>query len=125
MVAKITPWAFVLAVPDLDRSAAYYRDVLGFRILWADADDWRLAERDGVRLMLGHSPNDRRPDELGSHNWFGYLQVDDVDALHADITARGGTCSPPTETHYNMREIVVTTVDGHRIVFGQELRRSA
>ena len=38
-------YAFVLAVTDLDSSAAYYGDVLGFRILWEDASDWRLAER--------------------------------------------------------------------------------
>ena len=121
---KIAPWAFVLAVPDLDRSAAYYRDVLGFRIGWEEATDWRLIERDGVRVMLGHCPRDMRPSELGSHSWFGYLEVDDVDALHAEISARGATCSSPQDTHYGMREIVVTTLDGHRIVFGQERRPS-
>jgi catechol 2,3-dioxygenase-like lactoylglutathione lyase family enzyme len=30
----LRPYAFVLAVIDLERSAAYYRDVLGFRIFW-------------------------------------------------------------------------------------------
>ena len=120
MPAKITPWAFVLAVPDLDKSTRYFRDVLGFEIKWQEASDWRLAERDGVRLMLGHCPTDMRPSEIGSHNWFGYLAVDDVDALHAEITARGANCSAPRDTHYGMREIVVTTVDGHRIVFGQD-----
>jgi catechol 2,3-dioxygenase-like lactoylglutathione lyase family enzyme len=120
MRPRIAPWAFVLAVPDLDRSAAYYRDVLGFQVRWEEASDWRLIERDGVRVMLGHCPSDIRPSELGSHNWFGYLEVDDVNALHAEITARGATCSAPKATHYGMREIVVTTVDGHRIVFGQE-----
>jgi predicted enzyme related to lactoylglutathione lyase len=124
MRPRIAPWAFVLAVPDLARSAAYYRDVLGFQVRWEDASDWRLIERDGVRVMLGHCPRDMRPSELGSHNWFGYLEVDDVDALHAEITARGATCSAPKVTHYGMREIVVTTVDGHRIVFGQESGRS-
>ncbi len=124
MRPKIAPWAFVLAVADLDKSAAYYRDVLGFQVRWEEASDWRLIERDDVRVMLGHCPSDIRPSALGSHNWFGYLEVDDVDALHAEITARGATCSPPKATHYGMREIVVTTVDGHRIVFGQETGRS-
>jgi hypothetical protein len=55
----------------------------------------------------------------------GYLEVDDVDALHAEIKARDGTCSAPKDQPYGMREIVVTTVDGHRIVFGQELRDSS
>jgi catechol 2,3-dioxygenase-like lactoylglutathione lyase family enzyme len=125
MAPKVAPWAFVLAVPDIERSAAYYRDVLGFRVRWEDASDWRLIEREGVRVMLGHCPRDMRPSELGSHNWFGYLEVDDVDALHTEIVARSATCSLPKDTHYGMREIVVTTVDGHRIVFGQEIRRSA
>ena len=49
MRPKITPWAFVLAVPDLDSSAAYFRDVLGFQVLWEDATEWRLVQRDSVR----------------------------------------------------------------------------
>ncbi len=120
MRPKISPWAFVLAVPDLNKSADYFRDVLGFKISWADAADWRLVERDSVRVMLGHCPTDMRPADLGSHNWFGYLDVDDVDALHAEITARGAACSQPADRHYGMREIVVTTIDGHRIVFGEQ-----
>ena len=120
MQAKIAPWAFVLAVPNLDRSAVYFRDVLGFKVRWEDVTGWHLMERDTVRVMLGECPNDMRPADLGSHNWFGYLNADDVDALHAEITARGATCSAPADRPYGMREIVVTTVDGHRIVFGQE-----
>jgi len=120
MQTKIAPWAFVLAVPNLDRSAVYFRDVLGFKVRWEDVTGWRLMERDAVRVMLGECPNDMRPADLGSHSWFGYLNADDVDALHAEITARGATCSAPADRPYGMREIVVTTVDGHRIVFGQE-----
>jgi catechol 2,3-dioxygenase-like lactoylglutathione lyase family enzyme len=120
MQPRISPWAFVLAVPGLEKSTAYYRDVLGFQVRWEDASDWRLVERDAVRVMLGHCPRDMRPSEIGSHNWFGYLEVDDVDALYAEIIVRGATCSSPEDTHYGMREIVVTTIDGHRIVFGRE-----
>jgi catechol 2,3-dioxygenase-like lactoylglutathione lyase family enzyme len=117
----IAPWAFVLAVPDLERSAAYFRDVLGFRILWEEATDWRLAERDRVRIMLGHCPNTPPASETGPHNWFGYLSVSDVDALHAELIGRGAACSPPTDKTYGMREMIVTTIDGHRIVFGQDV----
>jgi catechol 2,3-dioxygenase-like lactoylglutathione lyase family enzyme len=125
MQPKITPWAFVLAVPDLDRSTAYFRDVLGFRVLWEDATEWRLVQRDSVRVMLEHCPNDMPPSDLGSHNWFGYMEVDDINALHAEITARGATCSEPANRPYGMREVVVTTADGHRIVFGQEMTDSS
>ena len=119
----IAPWAFVLAVPDARRSADYFRDVLGVRVLWEEASDWRLVERTGVRIMLGHCPRDMPASELGSHNWFGYLSVDNVDALYAELMARGAACTTPTDRTYGMREIVVTTPDGHRIVFGQDVQR--
>jgi hypothetical protein len=79
--------------------------------------------RGDVRLMVGLYPTDTPAAEIGSDNWFGDCEVDDVDALHAEIRARGGRSTPPTDQHYGMREIVVTTVDGHRIVFAQELKR--
>ena len=119
---KPTPWAFVLAVHDIERSAAYYRDVLGFRISWQDMAGWRLAERDGMRVMLGHCPNDMAPADTGCHNWYGYVNVDDLEAFFADVTGRGAACAAPADRPYGMREIVVTTVDGHRIVFGQNIR---
>ena len=115
----VSPWAFVLAVPDMRATADYFRDILGFRIQWEDATDWRLVERNGVRVMIGHCPGDIRPADLGSHNLFGYLGVDDVDALHKELSARGAVCTPPKTMPYGMREIIVTTPDGHRIVFGQ------
>ena|ERR1700760_3250780 len=123
MQPKIAPWAFVLAVPDINRSAQYFHMVLGFQIGWAEATDWRLVERDGVRIMLGQCPTDMHPSTLGSHNYFSYLDVDDVDGLYAEFTARGAACSPPHDTDYGMREMVVTTIDGHRLVCGQSLKR--
>jgi len=120
----MTPWAFVLAVPDIDDSARYFRDVLGFGISWEDATDWRLAERDGVRIMLGRCPTDVHPSALGSHNCFGYLEVEDVDSLYAEFTARGAVATAPMNTPYGTREIVVTTTDGHRLVCGQRSKRT-
>jgi catechol 2,3-dioxygenase-like lactoylglutathione lyase family enzyme len=119
----LSTFAFVLAVRDLDRSAAYYRDVLGFRILWEDGADWRLAERDGVRLMLGHCPDEKPAAEIFPHNWFGYLETDDVGALRTELVSRGADCSEPKDQPYGMREIIVTTPDGHRFVFGQEMAK--
>jgi hypothetical protein len=43
MPSTIAPaWVFVLAVPDVGESADYFRDVLGFRVLWEEATDWRM-----------------------------------------------------------------------------------
>jgi catechol 2,3-dioxygenase-like lactoylglutathione lyase family enzyme len=117
----LSPFAFVLAVRDLDRSAAYYRDVLGFQLQWEDATDWRLAMRDGVRLMLGHCPNEKPATEIFPHDWFGYLETDDIAVLRTELVGRGAQCSELKDQPYGMREIIVTTIDGHRIVFGQEI----
>ena len=117
---RFAPWAYVLAVRDLEKSAAYWRDVLGFTITWEEASDWRLAQRGDVRLMLGHCPNDVAASEIHPHSWFGYVGVDDVDALHGELTGRGATVTAPRDQPYGMCEIIVTTPDGHRIVFAQE-----
>jgi len=75
-------------------------------------------------FATGQCPTDMHPSALGSHNWFGYLDVDDVGSLHAEFVARGAVCSAPKDTYYGMREIVVTTIDGHRLVCGQPLKRA-
>ena len=64
------PFAFVLAVQDLDRNTAYFRDVLGFRVDWADATDWRIVVRGGVRIMLGHCPDALPPNGHGRSRLF-------------------------------------------------------
>jgi hypothetical protein len=46
--ARLKPFAFVVAVPDLDSVAAYFRDVLGFTSKWGDGSD-------GHRLMFGRT----------------------------------------------------------------------
>ena len=119
---RFTPWAYVLAVQDLERNAQWFRDVLGFKILWEEGTDWRLAQRGDVRLMLGHCPDDKRAAEIGSHSWFGYVEVDDVDALYAEFIGRRAPCTPPRDRPYGMREILVTAPEGHRLMFAQEKR---
>jgi uncharacterized glyoxalase superfamily protein PhnB len=46
--------------------------------------------------------------------------VGSIDALHAEISAKGVTIlSPPTDKQWRMREMAVRTPDGHRVMFGQ------
>ena len=118
----LRPFAFVLAVQDLERNAAYFRDVLGFRVDWADATDWRIVVRGAVRIMLGHCPDALSPAATGDHSYFGYLEVDDVQAFHDEITQRGAIVpQPPVDRPYGMRECTVATPDGHRFVVGQSI----
>ena len=120
--SSFRPFAFVLAVRDFEATAKYFYDALGFAVQWSDASDWRLVSRGQVNVMLGRCPDVTPAGELGDHSYFAYLQVDDVDAMHAELSARGAIIrTPPADRPCGQREMVVATPDGHRLVIGQPL----
>jgi len=113
---------YVLAVPNLDRSAAFYRDALGFTVHEMGDPGWRMFERDGCRIMAGACPDALPAAQLGDHAYFAYLEVDDVDAWHAQASAAGVEVTKRlADEPWGMREFGLRTVDGHRIMVGQEL----
>lgn len=113
---------FVLAVPDLQCSAAFYRDVLGFEIREIGDPGWRMYVRDACRIMAGACPDAIPPAQTGDHSYFGYLVVDHIDELHAKVSAAGAEIIKALATEpWGMREFGVRTVDGHRIMFGEEV----
>ena len=120
--AKLRSFSFVLAVPDLKRSASYFRDVLGFRLEWPEGSGWQLVSRGDVRIMIGHCPDAMLPSMTGDHSYFAYLNVDDADALYSELVNRGAIIrQPPADSPHGMREFVIETPDGHRMMVGQEL----
>ena len=113
---------YVLAVPDLAASGAFYRDVLGFTIREIGDPGWRLFVRDSCRIMAGQCPDAIPARELGDHSYFAYFVVDDVDADYERVTAKGGEIVKPLQDEpWGMREFGLRTVDGHRIMIGQDL----
>jgi uncharacterized glyoxalase superfamily protein PhnB len=112
----------VIAVHDLRRSADYYRDVLGFRIIEIGDPGWRFFVRDGCFIMAGECADALSPHGLGDHSYFAYVEVDDVDAFHGELTARGVSVISPLRTEpWAMREFGICTVDGHRMRFGSSV----
>jgi predicted enzyme related to lactoylglutathione lyase len=111
--------AFVIAVPDLERSAAFYRDVLGFTVEEMGDPGWRVYVAGACRIMAGECPDALPPRELGDHSYFAYLTVDDVDAFFARVDGRAEILKPPRDEPWGMREFALRTVDGHRIMIGQ------
>jgi uncharacterized glyoxalase superfamily protein PhnB len=114
---------FVLAVADLERSGSFYRDVLGFEIREIGDPGWRMFVRDECRIMAGRCPDAIPAAQLGDHSYFAYLVVDDVDAYYeraasADAEIIKALASEP----WGMREFGLRTIDGHRIMIGQDLR---
>lgn len=122
---RLTAFSFVLAVPDLERNIAYFRDCLGFAAEWPEGGGWQLMTRGSVRLMLGHCPDAMAPSALGDHSYFAYLHVDDVDALHDEFLGRGALISQsPADKPHGMREFLIVTPDGHRLMIGQVIARA-
>ncbi|MFZ2031644.1 MAG: VOC family protein [Vitreimonas sp.] len=121
MAAHIQRASYVLAVHDLARSTAYWRDVLGWTLKFEDPGCWSFMFRDGVGVHLGECKDALAPADLGDHSYFAYIVLDDVDAFFAEIAARGADARRPEDKPWGMREMHVRTVDGHRITFAQEL----
>lgn len=119
---EIKQTIYVLAVPDLEKSAEFFRDVLDFTIHEIGDQGWRMFARDNCRIMAGHCPDAIRPSELGDHSYFGYFVVDNVDDYYGMVTSKGAEIIKPLKSErWGMREFGVRTIDGHRIMIGQDL----
>lgn len=112
----------VLAVQDLARSTAHYRDVLGFVEDDIHSPGWSFLSHGSFSLMLGECRDEVSAGETGNHSWFIHLLVDDVDAYHREVSARGAkVLQPPTDRAYGLRELLLETPDGHRLMIGQTI----
>lgn len=117
---EITKVRFVLAVLDLDRSTDYYTSVLGLAIDY-EAPGWSFLSRGSFLVMLGECTDAIPPGDLGDHSWYGYVTVSDAAALCSEYRASGAEFTQQlADKPWGMREFGVRTIDGHRIMFGQE-----
>ena len=112
-------------VTDLQRSIAFYRDVLGFVI----GDEWR---QDGVlqgcelhagmiTFMLNQDDFAKGRDRqkgVGSRLYCDTAQ--DLDRVAAEIKARGGTLDQePQDMPWGSRVFMITDPDGFKLTFVQ------
>jgi predicted enzyme related to lactoylglutathione lyase len=79
---------YVLAVHDVRRSAAFYTDVLGFRVV-NEPPGWVFVAKDHCMIMLGECPEDMPASDLGCHSYFAYLRVADADTYYQHVKACG------------------------------------
>ena len=121
---EITGTSFVIAVPDLQASAAFYRDVLGFDVNAIAAPGWLFFTCGTCTIMAGECPDAIPPSELGDHSYFAYLKIEGIDEYHAAVCAAGArVCKTLRDEPWGFREFGVFTADGHRIMFGQAAER--
>ena len=124
-MAELTDVRFTLAVLDLAKSTAYYTSVLGLRMDF-EAPGWSFLSRGRFRVMLGECTDATPPAGLGDHSWYGYVTVTDAAALVAEYQRAGAEFTQRlSDKPWGMREFGIRTIDGHRLMFGQELAARA
>lgn len=112
---------YTLAVLDLTKSTGYYTSVLGMDIDFT-VPGWTFLSRGEFRVMLGECTGAIPPSRLGDHSLYGYVTVSDAADLFAEYRAKGADFTQQlSDKPWGMREFGIRTIDGHRIMFGQEL----
>jgi uncharacterized glyoxalase superfamily protein PhnB len=91
--AKVRELAPLLAVRDIERSVAFYRDQLGFELAGEARTKgklfWCRMQRDGAAVMLQQDCAEDGPAEGRGRGVIFYFICDDADAMYAELCARG------------------------------------
>jgi lactoylglutathione lyase len=105
----------ILFVSDMERSVTFYRDVLGWPLKCQSPERTELAT-EGTTLALHYASKPSGAPavqgEIAGRCQLG-LWVDDVEAFHQDMVARGTLCiQPPTEDAFGGKVAVYADPDG-------------
>ena len=116
-------------VHDVISTANFYRDIFGFHFdrFWGEPPSFCMVRRGGIVIMLAQVEASVavRPNNLASREggaWDAYVWVDDADALHAELVAKGAKiaralCTQP----YGCRDFDVLDCNGYRLCFGHDV----
>jgi predicted enzyme related to lactoylglutathione lyase len=122
-VSRVLDSRSVLAVRDLNISTRFYIEVLGFQLDPVDAKGWSFLSMDSFKLMLGECADEIAATETGNHSWFVRLMIEGLDEYHHVISSRGAeVIAEPADKRWGLREFVIRTPDGHRIMFAEPIR---
>jgi len=112
-------------VSDVVRTAEYYRDQLGFKILgyFADPPVFAMVARDGVELHFGKADgsniqvNESVRSGLGTN---AYIWVSDINALFEELSTNDvHILEGPVKRIYECTELTVRDCNGFQLVFAE------
>ena len=123
---KLLQSATTIEVKDIKASEAFYREKLGFRPgnFYGEPPSFCIVSRDDVTIFLdlARTPH---PAPLNQY-WALYIYVDDVNAMAAELAARGVVFDrEPEDQPYGCRDFDIRDPDGHLIGIGQDLLPAA
>jgi len=125
---RLTSASPSFTVNDIEKSMAWYRDVLGFTVTerWEDGGKLLGAEMAAgdVSFMIGQDDWKKGRDRVKGVGVRLYcMTYQDIDTLAARIKANGGTLEGPRDTQWNTRELAVDDPDGYKITIAKETRK--
>ena len=123
--AKLRAIAPQFVVPDVIKTAEYYRDVLGFKILgyFLDPPVYAIVGRDNVEIHLGKGDTNIAQGNVTrrSGGLDAYIFVKGVDDLFEEFRQRQvDIVEGPIDQIYGQREIMIRDCNGFTIGFGDD-----
>jgi glyoxylase I family protein len=131
IVAKdVTP---LLQVFDMEKSVAFYRDLLGFAVVNEWRPDghfyWAMLKLGGAVVMLNAKyEDDQRPPTPDARanavhaDITLYFDCADVDGAYAFLRDKGVDAKPPAVAHYGMKQLYLKDPDGFELCFQQPVK---
>ncbi len=120
MPAKLERLTPMLNVVDAAATIAWYVSI-GFEVINTYEEDgeanWAWMSRDGVNIMI----NRRALPREAATGVNLYIDVDDVDALWADLKDRVTVSETITDQFYGMRDFWIEDPNGTVLGFGQKI----
>jgi catechol 2,3-dioxygenase-like lactoylglutathione lyase family enzyme len=119
---RLTRAVPVIFVADVQTSAKFFRDTLGFSIdfLHGDPPFYGAVSRDGacIHIKFVHRPVIAVGDEDETDFINAFVEVDNIDALYTEYTEVGATFHHPLTTEsWGGRDFVVRDPDGNAVCF--------
>ncbi len=128
-----------MAVKDVAKSSAFYRDVLGFELLMAVAEEksgfdtdldgnkhyiWAMLKHGGVEVMLQEDTS-LKEDVGDFFSTIGasitlYINVEDVEAYYHALQENVAIVKPLETTWYGMREFYIRDCNGYILAFATQ-----
>jgi uncharacterized glyoxalase superfamily protein PhnB len=113
------------SVNDIQKSLAWYRDVLGFVVDQPYERDGKLRavsmKAGAVRIVIGQDDGAKGANRVkGQGMSLQFTTSQDIDALAARIEKRGGKLETKPEDMYGMRSFSVRDPDGFKFVISSE-----
>jgi catechol 2,3-dioxygenase-like lactoylglutathione lyase family enzyme len=111
---------------DVERSCRFYADVLGGRVIRSGEPSYVALANSWVIINVGGGPTDDKPSvtletppDPDRASTFLNIRVSDIQAVHAEWSARGAEFLTPPKQHQTELRCYVRDPDGYLIEVGQ------